>query len=78
MCLFCATDCPILEANAKSKGRHLFDVIIAKTAHFRKTEKVIKSDTFLKSRRLEKFTGACFAQIGPLVKMLSNFKVGAC
>ena len=39
---------------------------------------MLESSIFLENRRLEKFTAACFAQIGPLVKMLSIFKVGAC
>ena len=50
---------------------------VARTTHFRKIEKVLESYIFLKSRRLEKSTGACFAETGPLVKILSNFKVGA-
>ena len=39
---------------------------------------MLGSYIFLKSRRLANFTGACFAQIRPLVKMLSIFKAGAC
>ena len=43
---------------------------------FRKIEKVIDFYIFYISIGLEKFTGAIFAQIGPLIEMLSSFEVG--
>ena len=35
-----------------------------------------ESDIFCESTGLEKFSGAIFAQVGPLVETLSSFKVG--
>lgn len=59
-------------------NEHSSATVVARTTPFRKIEKVLKSYIFRKNRRLEKFTGASFAEIGLLVKMLLNFKVGAC
>ena len=50
---------------------------ITRTTHFIKIQTELESYIFLKSRMLAKFTGVCFAQIGPLVKMLLTLKVGA-
>ena len=51
--------------------------ILVRTTPLRKIEKMIDFYIFGKSTGLEKFTGANCDQIGPLVEILSSFKIGA-
>ena len=52
--------------------------MIARITAFRKIDRVIDLYIFYISIGLEIFTGAICAQIGPLIKMPSSFKVGSC
>ena len=56
----------------------MYGTEVARITPFRKIEKVIDFFIFYICIGLEKFTGAIFAQIGPLEEMLSSFEVGSC